>query len=267
MSTPKYLLYIDILGFSNLVDSDWKRVDDLFRVVAGLNAHDHTVFRTIVFSDTIVIYNDTELDSEDHHDYIVMFMCEFAKDLLYRLAGRNISFRAVLVKGPFTHYNIKSTSCFYGQALINAYRSEKELPYTGLFISREISRRDKIFSTRKVNEDFDFVYITQALQQVELLTPLPFPAELFEDLDYPFLVYPELLYWKTMRSDATTHSDERVRQKCANTTMLLEAEYPSLRQVLYDTDFDLSSISPIDWDAVASRFPEDHSYVLGDLED
>ena len=35
----KYLLYIDVLGFRDLVRSDLTRVYDLYRVVANLNVH------------------------------------------------------------------------------------------------------------------------------------------------------------------------------------------------------------------------------------
>jgi hypothetical protein len=53
----KYLLYIDILGFSDLVQNDPHQIERIYGVLDSLNVHRHDVFRTIVFSDTVLVYN------------------------------------------------------------------------------------------------------------------------------------------------------------------------------------------------------------------
>jgi hypothetical protein len=103
----RYFLYIDILGFADLVLKQPERVKDLYEIVSTLNAHRHQSFGTIVFSDTILVYPKIELNAGQQTDaYLVMYLCEFAQDLLYRLANRNIWFRAILTQGKFTHYLI-----------------------------------------------------------------------------------------------------------------------------------------------------------------
>ena len=53
----KYLLYIDILGFANLVSKKPKEVKKIYEVVNELNVHRQSEFKAIIFSDTILIYN------------------------------------------------------------------------------------------------------------------------------------------------------------------------------------------------------------------
>lgn len=53
--TAKYLLYIDILGFSDMVRSEPAKVAELYLILDSLTVHRHEAFRTIVFSDTILV--------------------------------------------------------------------------------------------------------------------------------------------------------------------------------------------------------------------
>ena len=55
--TDRYLLYIDVLGFSALIDEGLGKINDLYEVIASLNVHRHDAFKVIVFSDTILVYN------------------------------------------------------------------------------------------------------------------------------------------------------------------------------------------------------------------
>ena len=48
----KLFLYIDILGFSDIVENG-ERIDALFAEIDRLNVHIDKGFRTIVFSDTV----------------------------------------------------------------------------------------------------------------------------------------------------------------------------------------------------------------------
>ncbi|MDQ7058867.1 MAG: hypothetical protein Q9N62_10800 [Ghiorsea sp.] len=122
----RLLLYIDILGFSELVSSSPDTIDDLYEVIASLNAHNHDAFKCVIFSDTILVYN---IDGGNHPadiSYLIMFICEFSKDLLHRLTNRNVVFRAVISSGYFRHYQLNDVPCFYGTALTKAYYSEKK---------------------------------------------------------------------------------------------------------------------------------------------
>lgn len=186
----QYLLYIDILGFEEMVAKAPDRVDDVFRIIASLNAHRHPDFSTIVFSDTILVHSAAVPRSEHDHDYIVMYLCEFAQDLLRRLVGREIAFRAVITMGEFDHYLLNDVAYFYGQALLGAYKAEKKIKCTGLFIDGVCNRRNRIFPTASYDDDWHFVFLTQRLTELEDVYEgeLPLDDRLVADTDFCPLV-------------------------------------------------------------------------------
>src|SRR5271169_2114681 len=100
----------------------------------SLHVHTHPSFRAIVFSDTILVYNTEGQDAAFDRHYLVMYLCEFAHDLQQRLTEKDIFFRAVLVKGAFHHYELNGIPCFFGEALIRAYLSERTIKAIGLFM-------------------------------------------------------------------------------------------------------------------------------------
>ena len=67
----KFLLYIDFLGFRDIVASP-ERIRSLYMIVDSLNAHKHHSFTTIVFSDTILVYNKVQPANEEDRKYYVM---------------------------------------------------------------------------------------------------------------------------------------------------------------------------------------------------
>src|ERR1700674_5321702 len=89
----RYFLYIDILGFADLVMSAPECVADLFEIISSLSVHEHQSFGTIVFSDTILVYPKSERGMGRRADaYFIMYLCEFAQDLMYRLRNKDIYF-------------------------------------------------------------------------------------------------------------------------------------------------------------------------------
>ena len=143
----RFLLYFDILNFSHLVTQNGK-VEELYEIINRLHVLRHDVFTTIIFSDTILVYNKAHARGLEDVRYIVMYLCEFAQDLFYRLIGKDIHFRAYITCGDFAHYpteNIKDV--FYGEALIEAYHAEKKIQATGLFMSNLVAPYSDIFKT------------------------------------------------------------------------------------------------------------------------
>ncbi len=106
----RYFLYLDIPGFTDLVRQGSNKIDDLYEVIASLNAHSHDAFKVIVFSDTVVVYNVDGGHTPADSQYLIMFLCEFVKDLMHRLTGRGVYFRAVITHGDFTHYEINGVN-------------------------------------------------------------------------------------------------------------------------------------------------------------
>ncbi|KAF3980828.1 MAG: hypothetical protein HFP76_00060 [Methylococcales symbiont of Iophon sp. n. MRB-2018] len=122
-------LYIDILGFENLVINNEDKVESIFKILDGLSSHSHNHFfdlQTVVFSDTILIFNSTDTQEEQLH-YYVTYLIEYAQELFYRLANINVYFRGILTYGEFNFNQLKNIQAYYGSALINAYNQEKEL--------------------------------------------------------------------------------------------------------------------------------------------
>ena len=102
--------------------------------------------------------------------YIVMYLCEFAQDLFYQLIGRDVHFRAYITCADFAHYEMEHIKdVFCGEALIEAYQTEKNLPCMGLFMSNAVVTYCDIFKTRRYNKSAHFVYIMQSMDRFRFL--------------------------------------------------------------------------------------------------
>ena len=267
MATNRYFLYLDILGFSELVKrQSGNTINDLYEVISSLNANRHGAFKVVVFSDTVVVYNVNGGDTPEDSSYLTMFLCEFVKDLLHRLTGRAIYFRAVITHGDFTHYELNGIPCFFGNALVDAYNSEKELKAIGLFIPKQISHHCDIFRYREFSDNYNFVYVTQALNEIELWGSdgYPLPSELIESTDFKWEIYPEISHVASMLSGSLNSMfPESVRAKYAASWDMYCAQYPNITRQLVASGNDVRSIAPaVDWQPVADRHPEDCSYAV-----
>jgi len=175
----KYLLYIDILGFSDLVRKNPKKIDNIYNVINSLNVHRHHAFKTIVFSDTILVYNLEEPKTPHDHSYLVMYAIEFAQDLWFRTVGKEVFFRGILRYGTFNHYDLSNISAYYGNALIDSYIKEKDLNCCGLFIDKSCQKYNDIFPMERYDQDISFVYINQSLERLWINTGGELPTDSF----------------------------------------------------------------------------------------
>ncbi|WP_322406010.1 hypothetical protein U0358_08445 [Idiomarina sp. PL1-037] len=262
----RFFLYLDILGFSQLVRQGSEKIDDLYEVITSLNAHSHDAFKVVVFSDTVVVYNVNGGDTPEDSKYLIMFMCEFVKDLMHRLMGRNVFFRAVITYGDFTHYELNDVPCFYGNALVDAYNSEKELKAIGLFIDKRISHYSSIFKYREFNKNYNFVYITQALDEVEMYGKggFPIPADVIECTDSKWFILPEIHHVNSMYiGSMNSEYSESIREKYAAAWDMYRQHYPRLTERLLSSGNDVTSVAPeVNWKEVFDRYPEDYSYAI-----
>jgi hypothetical protein len=251
----RFLLYIDILNFSNLV-AQKGTVEELYQIINRLNVHRHGVFTTIIFSDTILVYNKSNARGLEDVRYIVMFLCEFAQDLFYRLIDRDIHFRAYITCDDFAHYaleNIKDV--FYGQALIEAYRSEKEIQAMGLFMSNAVATYSDIFKTARFNRTCWFVYIMQSLLRYSARKQdYPLDPASIVDTDAIWLLAYDIRYLQTIhRHKSDMALPPRVRKKYETTWKLLLKKHAGLMSVLEESNFDPHAISPCDWSEPFAR--------------
>lgn len=156
-----YLLYIDILGFSDLVKNDPDKVDRLYNIINNLNVHKHHAFKTIIFSDTVLVYSPYHCNTEHEHSYTSMYSIEFAQDLFYRAWREGVYFRAIIDYGEFIHEELSNCSKFYGKTLINCHNLEKGLPCLGVFITKEAQKHQCVFPVAPFSRELLFVFIQQ----------------------------------------------------------------------------------------------------------
>ena len=259
----RFLLYVDVLGFAELSASEPRRVDDLFEIIASLNLFKHEGFAATAFSDTVLVHEAAELSGDYDRHYVVMYLCEFFKDLLHRTAGRQLSFRAVLTAGEFEHYRLNDVPFFYGPALIRAYGAEKRLPVTGLLMDHTCEKYSDIFSTRPFDQDWHFTFVTQALDEYEDtyggMTPLP--VEVLDSTDLCWLLGPELEILAHSAKLARDHDDPRVRSKHLLTLDQYRQRYPGVFASLEREGFQMEAVNPEhDWTPVRERMRENYGW-------
>ncbi len=246
-SEERFLLYIDILNFSNLAKG---KVGELYEIINKLHVHRHDVFTTIIFSDTILVYNKSHARGLEDVRYLVMYLCEFAQDLFYRLIGRDIHFRAYITCADFAHYpmeNIKDV--FYGEALIEAYNAEKKIQAMGLFMSNLVVPYSDIFKTSRFNGRCRFVYIMQSLQRYSARRQdYPLDPASIVDTDAIWLLAYDIRYLQTIFIHKNNMAlPPRVRRKYETTWRLLMKQHGGFMSTLEESGFDPRAISPCDW--------------------
>ena len=148
----KYLLYLDILGFADLV----KRLESkqiykiLNTAIMTLNTSESQYrqskikYRSICFSDTILLWPEESTVDVFHH-------LTYLSGLLFtNLLAQGIPVRGTIVYGDFNVMNddAKDHELFWGEALINAYNIEKKEKWIGIVICptaiREITKNGYI---------------------------------------------------------------------------------------------------------------------------
>ena len=259
----RFLLYVDLLGFSEIVRSKPEILPDLFKVLDNSNAHQHGVFRVIQFSDTIIIYNEPYVDSDDDKRYCAMYLCEFAQEIQYMLLGRDAFLRGLITYGQFddtgptpnaSYENIRG---FWGKALIAAYLAEREIQAVGLFVDRTVKPYMHIFETHPYDEQGGIWFADTATS---------LRGKLFEGTDFsyareemivtggePFLAY-DLLYLKRLFEHAHDESlAPSVRIKHLTTWEVYRQKYKGLCRILEESEFEFRSVIDIEWRPFVDR--------------
>lgn len=252
----KFLLYIDLLGFSNIVGASDK-VRSLYKIVDSLNAHKHHYFKTIVFSDTILVYNTEEPKDDSDRNYIVWYAIEFAEDLHHRLIGTGTFFRAVLTHGEFDHYNLENIECFFGRALVDAHHSEEKLPAIGLFIDDKCQQFNEYFPTASFIPNRRFVYLNRSLERLQETSNGVLPVDpLYVDTsqEFPFILW-ELHFLREVYKQMQAHPIPSVRAKYLATWDLYHQRYTTILDVLRPRGFEPEAICPTgDWNLYKTVF-------------
>lgn len=248
--TDRFLLYIDILGFTEMVRKEPRKVARIYSILDSLNVHAHNSFKTIVFSDTVLVYNIMPAYNDKSREYLVWYLTEFAEDLHHRLTGQDIYFRAALVAGDFFHYDLKNIECFYGTALISAYLAEKDIPSLGLFMDKECAKYNQFFRLSPFNGEFSFVYLNRAMEQLNTHTGGRFPIKDYElpmeDIA-PFITW-QVRFLQDIYSQMRSHPMPHVRTKFLTAWDFYKQRFPEMLGVLERNNFSALSLGHApDW--------------------
>ena len=139
MTSPshgRYLLLLDILGFSELVES--KSTEEIYAVINNaLEAFTrweelNGLFKTIYFSDTFVFYQEPK----GYGSWAFLDVYAIGGMLLSALLAAGIPARGAISFGEF-EVNIDSTrrhQVYYGKALVEAYKAEQQEKWVGITI-------------------------------------------------------------------------------------------------------------------------------------
>jgi hypothetical protein len=132
----RYVLYLDILGFSELVES--RGIEEIYETInIALNAFArweevNKLFRTIYFSDTFIFYQA----QKGYGDWAFMDVYAIGAMVLAALLAKGIPARGAISFGEFEVRDDASRKhqVYFGRALIEAYKAEQKENWIGITI-------------------------------------------------------------------------------------------------------------------------------------
>jgi hypothetical protein len=132
----RYLLFLDILGFSQMVET--KNVEEIYSVIEdalgsfgrweGLNG----LFKTIYFSDTFIFYQEPQ----GYGSWAFLDVYAIGGMVLSALLAKGIPARGAISFGEF-EVKLDTTGrhqVYFGKALIEAYKAEQSEKWIGITI-------------------------------------------------------------------------------------------------------------------------------------
>lgn len=246
----RLFLYIDILGFTEMLKHP-QDVEELYEIIDSLNIFPHPTYECIVFSDTLLIYDPREICTESEEiSRAVMWLCEFAQDLLYRLISIDRHFRALLTVGEFKTEQLNNFRYFYGGALVETYHYEKNIFGTGLYMDMELVPYSNIFKTRSYDSKYHFVYLTQNLCRMseDLVTGAEYLKMQVETGELQYLYAYDFVYLLNVHKNMVdTSLPGSVRSKYVNTWQMLKSKYSIILEILEAANFNPAVVVEVDW--------------------
>jgi hypothetical protein len=256
-----YLLYIDILGFAEMTRREPRKVARIYAILDSLNVHRHGSFKTIIFSDTVLVYNPAPAKNGKERAYLVWYLIEFAEDLHHRLTGQDIFFRAVLTTGNLAHYNLKNIECFFGEALVNAYLQEKQIPSIGLFIDSRCNKYNQYFRVAPFDNQLFFVYLNRSLENLNQYTGGRFPIKDPTAADQAPHIPWQVHFLRDIHTLMRKHPTPQVRTKFLTAWDFYKQRYPEMLRVLEQRRFSLSALAQSNaWRGESSAMRQDIRY-------
>ncbi len=208
----KDFLYIDILGFSQLVREHSSKIPQIFETINGLSVHEHYAFHTIVFSDTIIVYNK---DDDKPNHYYITYLIEFAQQLFYKLLSIGVYFKGLITYGEFEYHKLSNINAYWGIALIDTYNDEKNIDGFGLFIRKELQTDVLILETMSIGEKYNFIFLCQSFLNLykKMQGMLPVDMSMFFETDEIDRIDEDLKFFRAIDVLRRTFPDKKIRQK------------------------------------------------------
>ncbi|WP_394678773.1 hypothetical protein [uncultured Sphingobacterium sp.] len=218
-------LYIDILGFENLARSNSSKIDKIFQIFDSLKVHSHHALQTVVFSDTILVFNK---DNDWSTDYYCTYLIEYAQELFYRLSFINVYFKGLLTYGEFNFSQLTNIQAYYGKALIDTYHDEGTLEGFGLYIHKTLTEYVVIFDKTQFTENYDYILLCQSLKNLYDYANgiLPVSLEALTETDTFHRVDEDLRFLREIAFIKDNHPIERVRKKYKDVYDIYKRELP-----------------------------------------
>jgi len=229
-------LYIDILGFETLVRTNPPKVDRIFEIFDSLKVYKHFALQTVVFSDTILVFNKEENHSAD---YYCTYLVEYTQELFYRLSAINIYFKGILTIGEFNFSQLTNLQAYYGLALIDAYNDEKKIEGFGLFVDKDLSDNIIVFDKVPYTEKYEFILLCQSLKNLYITTKgsLPINIKLLTETDTFFRIDEDLRFFREIEFLKNNYPDERVRKKYHKVYNTYKTDMPLFFKVFEEEGF------------------------------
>lgn len=229
-------LYIDILGFENLVRTKPDRIYKIFKIFDTLKVHKHFALQTVVFSDTILVFNKDESLSTD---YYCTYLVEYTQELFYRLSAINVYFKGILTFGEFNFAQMSNIQAYYGLALIDAYKDEGTLEGFGLYVDRKLSNEIIVFDKVPFTEKYEFILLCQSMKNLYSSTNgvLPIDINLLTETDTFYRIDEDLRFFREIEYVKQNHTVERIRTKYQKVYDTYKANMPLFFKTFEDHGF------------------------------
>lgn len=256
--TSRFLLYIDLLGFSDIVRTKKHILPDLFKVLDNSSAHSHGTFEVIQFSDTLLVYNDPPASTGYDKNYCAMYLCEFAQQIKYMLLGRDVFIRGLITygqfedTGPTPSENYKHIRAFWGEAFIKAYETEKNIQAVGLFVDATVKPCMDVFKTNLYDEKKGLWFVdTAKMLEEKCLEGRDFnyaKEDAIATGTESLLAY-DLVYLKRLFEHGHDQSlPPTIRNKYLTTWEIYRQKYKGFCAALEEAEFKFEKVIELDWE-------------------
>jgi hypothetical protein len=140
MTNNTFILWLDILGFSQLIES--KSPPEVYKIVdLALESnryyeYENCPLSSLAFSDTILIWHR---DEPDNHWKAFFSLVSRASTVCSRLLANGIPVRGAISYGDFTisQSTSKRDNIFFGNAMLDAYRTAEQEQLIGIIVTKQ----------------------------------------------------------------------------------------------------------------------------------